>query len=293
MPVLVTPERTVYRLADKAALASYVDTRTAAGHRVDYQLKANLAQLLGFDSVGKDRTKRWEAVDGARGKFYNLSDVSWFYHREVRVAVPLFGKAADKLRQMKEQHGLTDGKDVFKQVMEGKRTSREGWSCGLPPSALATLSDGDSIIGLAAQRAADWLNLDYGATVLPQLHGEQQMDSSEVERVGRSISATTGSLEVSLGAFLAFSARPTRWHFKLRRDTMSWRRDITFRPRALILRADGLLELRGVNFTMEPADPLPYKPRSSGRRAALVAVPLPKRVKLSPELDHEHRSRCW
>ena len=76
MPVLVTPERTVYRLADKAALASYVDTRTAAGHRVDYQLKANLAQLLGFDSVGKDRTKRWEAVDGARGKFYNLSDVS-------------------------------------------------------------------------------------------------------------------------------------------------------------------------------------------------------------------------
>ena len=52
-------------------------------------------------------------------------------------------------------------------------------------------------------------------------------------------------------------------------------------------------ELRGVNFTMEPADSLPYKPRSSGRRAALVAVPLPKRVKLSPELDHEHRSRCW
>ena len=52
-------------------------------------------------------------------------------------------------------------------------------------------------------------------------------------------------------------------------------------------------ELRGVNFTMESLDPLPYQPRSSGRRAAVVAVPLPKRVRLSPELDHEHRSRCW
>jgi len=52
-------------------------------------------------------------------------------------------------------------------------------------------------------------------------------------------------------------------------------------------------ELRGVNFTMEPLDPLPYKPRSSGRRAALVAAPLPKRYKLAAVLSDEHRGRCW
>jgi hypothetical protein len=52
-------------------------------------------------------------------------------------------------------------------------------------------------------------------------------------------------------------------------------------------------ELRGVNFSMEVLDPPPLKPRSSGRRAALVAIPMPKRYRLSPELDDEHRGRCW
>ena len=52
-------------------------------------------------------------------------------------------------------------------------------------------------------------------------------------------------------------------------------------------------ELRGVNFTMEPLDPPPYKPRSSGRRAALVTAPLPKRYQLAAVLSDEHRGRCW
>jgi hypothetical protein len=52
-------------------------------------------------------------------------------------------------------------------------------------------------------------------------------------------------------------------------------------------------ELRGVNFTMEALDPPPFQPRSSGRRAALVAAPLPKRYRLAVELDNEHRGRCW
>ena len=51
--------------------------------------------------------------------------------------------------------------------------------------------------------------------------------------------------------------------------------------------------VRGVNFSMEVLDPPPLKPRSSGRRAALVAIPMPKRYRLSPELDDEHRGRCW
>ena len=52
-------------------------------------------------------------------------------------------------------------------------------------------------------------------------------------------------------------------------------------------------ELRGVNFTMETLDPPPLKPRSSGRRAAVIATPLPKRYRLAQELDDEHRRRCW
>ena len=52
-------------------------------------------------------------------------------------------------------------------------------------------------------------------------------------------------------------------------------------------------ELRGVNFTMEPLDPPPLQPRSSGRRAAVVATPLPTRFRLPNMLDNEHRGRCW
>ena len=52
-------------------------------------------------------------------------------------------------------------------------------------------------------------------------------------------------------------------------------------------------ELRGVNFTMEALDPPAVQVRSSGRRAGLVAAPLPKRYRLPKLLDDEHRGRCW
>ena len=52
-------------------------------------------------------------------------------------------------------------------------------------------------------------------------------------------------------------------------------------------------ELRGVNFSMEAIDPPLLRPRSSGRRAAVVAAPQPKRYRLAVELDNEHRGRCW
>jgi hypothetical protein len=52
-------------------------------------------------------------------------------------------------------------------------------------------------------------------------------------------------------------------------------------------------ELRGVNFSMEALDPLPVQPRSSGRRAALVAAEKPKHFRMSTEIDNEHRARCY
>ena len=122
MPELVTPELTLVRVADKEALNEYATARTAAGARVDKHLKANLSQLLGFDQVGNDRSKRWEAKDGTRSTFYNLADVSWFYHADIREAIPLFGTAAAKHRQLKLQHGITFGYDVFKKVVEGNRS---------------------------------------------------------------------------------------------------------------------------------------------------------------------------
>ena len=52
-------------------------------------------------------------------------------------------------------------------------------------------------------------------------------------------------------------------------------------------------ELRAVNFSMEPLDKPPVQPRSSGRRAALVSAPLPKRYRMAREIDDEIRKRCW
>jgi len=52
-------------------------------------------------------------------------------------------------------------------------------------------------------------------------------------------------------------------------------------------------ELRGVNFSMEVLDPLPVQPRSSGRRAAVIGAPLPKRFRMHQKVDDEQRARCW
>lgn len=52
-------------------------------------------------------------------------------------------------------------------------------------------------------------------------------------------------------------------------------------------------ELRAVNFSMSALDPPSVQPRSSGRRAAVVSVPMPKRYKLHQNIDAEVRGRCW
>ena len=44
---------------------------------------------------------------------------------------------------------------------------------------------------------------------------------------------------------------------------------------------------------MEPLDKPSVQPRSSGRRAAVVSAPLPKRYRMSREIDDLIRKRCW
>lgn len=52
-------------------------------------------------------------------------------------------------------------------------------------------------------------------------------------------------------------------------------------------------ELCAVNFSMNPLDNAPLRPRASGRLAALAVAPPPKRYSLPLEIDVEIRERCW
>ena len=52
-------------------------------------------------------------------------------------------------------------------------------------------------------------------------------------------------------------------------------------------------ELRAINFTMQPLDPPPIQPRTSGRRTAVVSAPTPKRYRMHNEIDAEIRAKCW
>ena len=207
MPTLVTPERTVQFIADKNALDDYAQARSAAGWLVDKHMKYNLSQLLEFDKVGEDRSKRFEVADGPRGKFYNLADVSWFYRADIRVAVPLFGKPAEKHRQMKQQHNIKEGIDVFKLVMAGKRPSKEGWSCGSPPSALATLPDGGSIIGLGAHASEEpFMVPDYGTFQLGSVGA--QFESALEQASSLEGGSTLGDRLETCQVLIAISSAP-------------------------------------------------------------------------------------
>ena len=203
MPTLLTPERTVQFIADKNALDDYAKARSAAGWLVDKHLKANLAQLLEFDMVGKDRSKRWEAVDAPRGKFYNMADVSWFYRADIRVAVPLFGKPAEKHRQIKQQYNIKEGIDVFKLILDGKRSSKEGWSGGPPPAALATLPDGASIIGLGAHASEPFMLPDFGSVQLGSVGAqfESAVEQASSLEVSSGLGSRQETCQVSIGIF--------------------------------------------------------------------------------------------
>ena len=55
MPILVTPEGTIQRIADKAALGKYAEARSAAGHQVNGKLKGNWRSC--WASIWLDRTE--------------------------------------------------------------------------------------------------------------------------------------------------------------------------------------------------------------------------------------------
>jgi hypothetical protein len=136
---LLTPEQTVHRFDTRSELIAFTDKR----EDVDWQLAANLRQLLGFDPVGSDRTVRRKAAD-----WHNLRDVKWVLDTETQLLVPLFGTLDEKHKLMqKHERGIDSG--ALKKLLNGSRKTPIGkwiWFDHLPP-VVDNLSDGASIVG--------------------------------------------------------------------------------------------------------------------------------------------------
>lgn len=145
MPILVTHDRTVQRFDDRVALDTFMNARG-----IDSKSQGNLRQLCRFNEIPKDRTKKRE-VKG----FTLLEDTSWFYHRDVAVAVPLFGSQAEQYGALVNEYGINKSKlslSTFQRMLRDKEPSRivEGWQRRSAPAAVATLADGASLLNLPA-----------------------------------------------------------------------------------------------------------------------------------------------
>ena len=77
MPTLVSPERTIWRIPDKAALKDWCRGRQIKPKQVE-----NLSQLLNFDKTGASGTR----TGHGRNKHYVLHETSWLYHATVTLA---------------------------------------------------------------------------------------------------------------------------------------------------------------------------------------------------------------
>ena len=159
MPTLVTPEGRAHRIENKFQLDAFADGRTD----INYKLKGNISQLLGFDIIGSDRSGKHEASG-----FFCVEDcfTTWMYHDGVTVAIPLFGSAPQRFKQLKERASIQFSLPTFKRLVSvpGKR-SEDGWWCGSPPAAVAAgLPDGASIYTIPKPAT--------GGTVMPAAQGE-------------------------------------------------------------------------------------------------------------------------
>ena len=56
MPTLVTPDRTIFRIASRSELDAWAEARL-----IGWQLRGNLAQLLSLNKVGNDRKASHQA----------------------------------------------------------------------------------------------------------------------------------------------------------------------------------------------------------------------------------------
>ena len=159
---LISPERTIHRIASRADLDELVEARG-----VGWQLAGNLRQLLGYDQVGADRTRRRTASG-----WYLLHEAKWLLNTESRLLVPLFGTVRERLTAMQEHEpGIDEGQ--LKNLCNGKRKKAVGnWrKLDVAPSVVMELDDGSSITGLTLPPdMLDFSELLDGAAAEPEVH---------------------------------------------------------------------------------------------------------------------------
>ena len=147
--LLVTPapERARYSFTSREQFNTWMDGR----RELDFASRGNLRQMLRYDPLPKGRSAKHEVED-----HFLLDEASWMYHADVGVAVPLFGLAPGKLKQWLAQYGDTVGSmsvSTFKRLLQSGKSSPSGWWCGPPPSGLADVVDGQSVLNLRADHA--------------------------------------------------------------------------------------------------------------------------------------------
>ena len=150
MPVIVNPDRIAYVVPNKAALDPIVG-RLNLSAKAAKTLKANLAQLCGFNEVGsssdrrvtRDETENWQRLDSVQ-----WCRLRWLDGRTE--LVPLVGKPGHKLK-LAQQHD-SRVKSTLKNLLcrniqeLGKDPKWTLLSCA--PPAAQHLSDGANLIGL-------------------------------------------------------------------------------------------------------------------------------------------------
>ena len=211
MPTLVTPELRIYHIESVAQLNEF-----AKASKIDWQLRGNIAQLLGFASVGSDRTCRHQASN-----YFVLHKATWMYHRDVEVAIPLFGSLPTKFASLKalSTTAVHMSLATFKRLVSTPgKVSDDGWWSDQPPEVLQLLSNGSSIANLLARAVSSCMGSGNAQDMMmqPPLTDGRQPSAESFSRL-------SAIQEVSEGAFPACDLRCTRCTHLSRSKTRSWR----------------------------------------------------------------------
>jgi hypothetical protein len=199
-PTLVLPDRSIQRMPDKDALWAW-----AKGANILSELRDNLGQLIGFNEVGEKRTGGRERKD-----HFLLEDTTWMYHGTQPTAIPLFGSYPQKYKALKDQVAVGFSLATFKRL-HAKRgvPSDDGWWVGDEPATVATLPNGSSLLGIAAQSS----NVAVPAAELPAAelpnYGAQMVTAFDspmvVDAQGLTVSASGLKCRVRERALLRIS----------------------------------------------------------------------------------------
>jgi len=159
--ILVDPDRRQHVLATKEAYEAFVKARGLHSR--------NMRELIGLGASGR------EDVHVKQKYNYMLrDDLKWVVLDGTTAAVPLVGSYEHMWNTLVKHPGATGTYGTFRNFMNGSTSKllhekRKGapdvfWRMTSPPSAIALLGDGDSLVGLEFEPTR--LRIDY-ASVAP------------------------------------------------------------------------------------------------------------------------------